>query len=45
MNVLAKIQRIDPQDPKPGVKADTIVEAKVLRKREHEYVPETIAGK
>ena len=31
MNVLAKIQRIDPQNPKPGVKADTIVEAKVLR--------------
>jgi cyclophilin family peptidyl-prolyl cis-trans isomerase len=45
MDVLAKIQRINPQDPKPGVKADTIVEAKVLRKREHEYVPDTIAGK
>jgi len=45
MDVLAKIQRIDPQSPKAGVKADTIVEAKVLRKREHEYVPKTIAGK
>ena len=45
MDVLAKIQRIDPQNPTPGVKADTIVEAKVLRKREHEYTPETIAGR
>ncbi|HEV3006951.1 MAG TPA: peptidylprolyl isomerase, partial [Pirellulales bacterium] len=42
MDVLARLQRIDPEKPKPGVKADTIIEAKVLRKREHEYVPETV---
>jgi cyclophilin family peptidyl-prolyl cis-trans isomerase len=42
MNVLAKIQRIDPGSPKVGVKPDTIVEAKVLRKRDHDYVPETV---
>ncbi|HUY34335.1 MAG TPA: peptidylprolyl isomerase [Pirellulales bacterium] len=45
LDVLAKIQRIDPQAPKPGVKADTIVEAKVLRKRPHEYAPKTVAEK
>ncbi len=40
MDVLAKIQRRDPGDanaPQP----DKIVEAKVLRKRKHEYKPET----
>ena len=38
MDVLAKIQRRDPGDaeaPRP----DKIIEAKVLRKRPHEYVP------
>ena len=44
MDVLAKIQRRDPGDanaPPP----DKIVEAKVLRKRDHEYKPVTIAEK
>jgi cyclophilin family peptidyl-prolyl cis-trans isomerase len=39
MDVLAKIQRRDPQDaeaPRP----DKIIEAKVLRKRPHEYKPQ-----
>ena len=45
--VLAKLQRIDPS-AKPSAqsdppKPDTIVEAKVLRKRNHEYVPKTLA--
>lgn len=41
MDVLPKIQRIDPdaeQKPAP----DKILEAKVLRKRDHEYQPKTL---
>ena len=41
MDVLAKIQRRDPEDqeaPRP----DKIIEAKVLRKRAHEYVPKKV---
>jgi cyclophilin family peptidyl-prolyl cis-trans isomerase len=44
MDVLAKIQRRDPGDanaPQP----DKILEAKVLRKRDHEYKPETTPEK
>jgi cyclophilin family peptidyl-prolyl cis-trans isomerase len=44
IDVLAKIQRRDPNDanaPPP----DKIVEAKVLRKRDHEYKPETLPEK
>jgi peptidylprolyl isomerase/peptidyl-prolyl cis-trans isomerase B (cyclophilin B) len=39
--VLPKIQRIDPEKP-TGVEPDKIVKATVLRKRDHEYKPETI---
>jgi len=38
LEVLAKIQRRDPRGPSPP-KPDKILEAKVLRKRDHEYVP------
>lgn len=38
MHILALIQRIDPDDPK-GAKPDKIIEATVVRKRKHEYVP------
>jgi cyclophilin family peptidyl-prolyl cis-trans isomerase len=38
MEVLAKIQRRNPQRPNPP-EADKILQAKVLRKRDHEYVP------
>jgi cyclophilin family peptidyl-prolyl cis-trans isomerase len=38
LDVLARIQRIDPEKPE-GAKPDKIEEAKVLRKRKHEYVP------
>ena len=38
IEVLAKIQRRNPQRPNPP-QADKILEAKVLRKRDHEYVP------
>jgi cyclophilin family peptidyl-prolyl cis-trans isomerase len=41
MDVLAKIQRRNPQRPNPP-KADKILEAKVLRKREHAYVPKKV---
>jgi len=37
IDVLSKLQRIDPSDPKPGIVPDKIVTAKVLRKRDHAY--------
>jgi cyclophilin family peptidyl-prolyl cis-trans isomerase len=39
MDVLAKLQRRDPGDPE-APRPDKIIEAKVLRKRAHEYVPQ-----
>ncbi len=41
LEVLAKIQRRDPQDDEAPV-PDKIVEAKVLRKRPHPYEPKTL---
>jgi cyclophilin family peptidyl-prolyl cis-trans isomerase len=38
MDVLAKLQRIDPERPS-SVRPDTIVKAEVLRKRDHKYEP------
>ena len=38
MDVLARLQRIDPQNPK-GETPDKIVKAEVLRKRDHKYEP------
>ena len=40
-DVLPKIQRIDPEKP-TGAEPDKIVKATVIRKRDHEYKPETI---
>jgi len=40
-DVLPKLQRRDPTEPNPP-KPDTILEAKVLRKRAHDYVPTTL---
>jgi len=40
-DVLHKLQRRDPDSP-PLPKPDKIIEAKVLRKREHDYVPKTL---
>ena len=42
MDVLSKLQRIDPQQPDDKAKPDKIVEAKVLRKRPHPYEPKTL---
>ena len=39
MDVLAKIQRRNPDDKDPP-RPDKILEAKVIRKRPHEYVPQ-----
>lgn len=39
LDVLWRLQRINPEEPTPGVKPDRILEAKVLRKRDHAYVP------
>jgi cyclophilin family peptidyl-prolyl cis-trans isomerase len=40
-DVLPKITRIDPEKPS-GVTPDKIVKATVIRKRDHEYKPETL---
>jgi cyclophilin family peptidyl-prolyl cis-trans isomerase len=42
MDVLAKIQRRDPDNPQ-GPEPDKIVEAKVVRKRSHPYEPKKTA--
>jgi cyclophilin family peptidyl-prolyl cis-trans isomerase len=43
MDVVAKIQRIDPnQPPAKRPELDKIVEAEVLRKRDHEYKPNKV---
>jgi cyclophilin family peptidyl-prolyl cis-trans isomerase len=42
-DVLAKIQRIDPEKRQPMV-PDRIMKAEVLRKRDHAYEPKTIGG-
>jgi cyclophilin family peptidyl-prolyl cis-trans isomerase len=42
IEVLDKLQRIDPNNPDPEVKADKIVEATVVRKRDHKYEPKTL---
>jgi cyclophilin family peptidyl-prolyl cis-trans isomerase len=44
MEVLAKLQRRDPDQPELPA-ADTIVKARVLRKRNHEYTPQVTAEK
>lgn len=41
IEVLAKIERIDPQKPSKAL-PDTIIEATVLRKRDHAYEPMTV---
>lgn len=42
MDVLSKLQRRDPED-KEAARADKIIEAKVIRKRLHEYKPKVMA--
>jgi cyclophilin family peptidyl-prolyl cis-trans isomerase len=39
MDVLAKLQRIDPSKPSAAATPDKIIKATVERKRDHEYVP------
>jgi len=41
MDVLAKLQRIDPERPS-GARPDKIVKAEVLRKRDHKYEPSKV---
>jgi cyclophilin family peptidyl-prolyl cis-trans isomerase len=41
MDVVDKFQRIDPNRPS-GVKPDRILEARVIKKRDHEYKPKTL---
>jgi len=43
MDVLAKLQRIDPEQG--GVQPDKIVKATVVRKRDHAYEPQKLPGK
>lgn len=42
LDVLAKIQRIDPQGPRKSADVDKIVKAEVLRKRDHKYEPNKV---
>jgi cyclophilin family peptidyl-prolyl cis-trans isomerase len=42
LDVLSKLQRIDPDKPDESVKPDKIVEATVLRKRAHPYEPKKL---
>ncbi len=42
IEVLAKLQRVDPERAAPGAAKDKIVSAKVLRKRDHAYEPKTL---
>ena len=42
MDVLAKLQRIDPDAEEAQPEPDTIIEAKVERKRDHEYLPNKV---
>jgi cyclophilin family peptidyl-prolyl cis-trans isomerase len=42
-DVLPKLTRINPQEPS-GATPDKIVKATVIRKRDHEYKPETLRG-
>lgn len=39
MDVLAKLQRVDPSNPAAAAQPDKIIKATVERKRDHEYVP------
>jgi len=41
MDVLSRLARIDPSQPRPGLQPDKIIKASVLRKRPHEYTPTT----
>jgi len=42
MEVLAKLQRVNPENPEEGVQPDKIVEATVVRKRPHPYEPKKL---
>lgn len=39
-DVLAKIEKIDPENPIPGQQPTKIIEMKVEKKRDHAYIPE-----
>lgn len=42
MDVLAKLQRIDPQSSAPKADPDKIIKAEVIRKRDHAYEPRKV---
>ncbi len=42
MDVVDQLVRIDPSQPAPGVEPDRIESATVVRKRDHDYTPETL---
>jgi cyclophilin family peptidyl-prolyl cis-trans isomerase len=42
LDVLARIQRVDPQKPAPGIEQTVIEKAEVLRKRDHKYLPRKV---
>jgi cyclophilin family peptidyl-prolyl cis-trans isomerase len=42
MDVVDQFQKIDPSRPQPGVAPDKILEARVVRKRDHAYQPKKV---
>ncbi|MEX2025737.1 MAG: peptidylprolyl isomerase, partial [Pirellulaceae bacterium] len=42
LDVLAQLQRMNPEMPVAGAVPDKIVKAEVIRKREHAYVPKKV---
>jgi hypothetical protein len=45
MEVLAELQRVDPENPTAGKEPDRIIKATVLRKRDHAYEPEKLPAR
>jgi len=44
MEVLSKIQRINPQGPRPQPDPSKIIKAEVIRQRDHEYAPTKVTN-
>jgi cyclophilin family peptidyl-prolyl cis-trans isomerase len=44
MDVMSNLERVDPNNPIPGVTPDKIISATVIRKRNHPYEPKKLAS-
>jgi len=45
MDTLAAIEKIDPEVPNPAMRPSRITKATVLRKRDHDYQPQTLPAR